>query len=156
MTRWLTDEEQCAWRAFIEASSRLFDDLDRQLQKEAGLSHGDYEVLVRLSEAPGRRMRMSELAEQAVVSRSRLSHAVSRLEDRGYLQREACETDRRGTFAVLTDEGFARLEGLAPSHVDEVRRLVFDKLDAGQVGALESISKAMLSARREASGRSEG
>jgi len=156
VTRWLSDEEQCAWRAFIQASSRLFDDLERQLQREAGLSHGDYEVLVRLSETPERRMRMSELAEQALVSRSRLSHAVSRLEARGYLRRVACETDRRGIHAVLTDEGFARLEGLAPAHVEEVRRLVFDNLDAGQVKALEDVARAMLSARRGASGRSEG
>jgi DNA-binding MarR family transcriptional regulator len=156
MPRWLTPEEQCAWRAFIEASSRLLDDLERQLQREAGLSHGDYEVLVRLSEAPERRMRMSELADQALVSRSRLSHAVSRLESQGLLQREACETDRRGTFAVLTDEGFARLEAAAPSHVDEVRRLLFDNLSEDQVRALEEISQAVVSARRAASGRSRG
>ncbi|HEX6595431.1 MAG TPA: MarR family transcriptional regulator [Acidimicrobiales bacterium] len=156
MPRWLTPEEQCAWRAFIEASSRLLDDLEHQLQREAGLSHGDYEVLVRLSEAPERRMRMSELADQALVSRSRLSHAVSRLESQGLLQRQACETDRRGMFAVLTDEGFARLEAAAPSHVDEVRRLLFDNLTEDQVRALEEISQAVVSARREASGRSRG
>ena len=144
MPRWLTDEEQCAWRAFIEASSRLFDQLERQLQREAGLSHGDYEVLVRLSEAPERRMRMSELADQALVSRSRLSHAVRRLESQGLLRREACATDRRGMFAVLTDEGFARIEAVAPGHVEEVRRLMFDHLSADQVQALEEISRRIL------------
>lgn len=144
MPRWLTDEEQCAWRAFIEASSRLFDQLERQLQREAGLSHGDYEVLVRLSEAPERRMRMSELADQALVSRSRLSHAVSRLESQGLLRREACATDRRGMYAVLTDEGFARIEAVAPGHVEEVRRLMFDHLSADQVQALEEISRRIL------------
>lgn len=156
MPRWLTAEEQCAWRAFIEASSGLLDELERQLQRDAGLSHGDYEVLVRLSEAPGRRMRMSELAEQALVSRSRLSHAVSRLESQGLLYREACETDRRGTFAVLTDDGFGRLEAVAPGHVEEVRRLLFDHLDPAQVKALEEISKAVVNGRRGASGRSGG
>lgn len=150
MPRWLTSDEQSAWRVFIEAGSRLFDGLDRQLQRDAGLSHADYEVLVRLSEAPHRRMRMSELADQALVSRSRLSHAVGRLESQGLLRREACETDRRGTFAVLTDEGFTRLEAVAPGHVAEVRRLLFDHLDSPQVKALEEISRAVLDGRRKA------
>jgi DNA-binding MarR family transcriptional regulator len=156
MPRWLDAEEQAAWRALLEATSRLFDELERRLQREAGLSHADYEVLVRLSEAPGRRMRMSELAEQALVSRSRLSHAVNRLEARGLLQREACDTDRRGTYAVLTDEGFARLEQIAPAHVDDVRRLLFDHLTAGQVHALGEIYRAVIDGRRGASGRSGG
>ncbi|MFP5318978.1 MAG: MarR family winged helix-turn-helix transcriptional regulator [Acidimicrobiia bacterium] len=152
MPRWLSSDEQSAWRVFIEVGSRLFDGLDRQLQRDAGLSHADYEVLVRLSESPERRMRMSELADQALVSRSRLSHAVSRLESQGLLRREACETDRRGTFAVLTDEGFARLEAVAPGHVAEVRRLLFDHLDGPQVKALEDISRAVLEGRRKAGG----
>ncbi|HVL27227.1 MAG TPA: MarR family transcriptional regulator [Acidimicrobiales bacterium] len=156
MPRWLDAEEQAAWRALLEATSRLFDELERRLQREAGLSHADYEVLVRLSEAPGRRMRMSELAEQALVSRSRLSHAVNRLEARGLLQREACDTDRRGTYAVLTDEGFARLEQIAPAHVEDVRRLLFDHLTAGQVHALGEIYRAVIDGRRGASGRSGG
>lgn len=156
MPRWLDAEEQAAWRALLEATSRLFDELERRLQREAGLSHADYEVLVRLSEAPGRRMRMSELAEQALVSRSRLSHAVNRLEARGLLQREACDTDRRGTYAVLTDEGFARLEQIAPAHVEDVRRLLFDHLTAGQVHALGEIYRTVIDGRRGASGRSGG
>src|SRR5687768_15895497 len=99
-TVWLTAEEQRAWRSFVTASQRLFDRLERELQKEAGLSQADYEVLVRLSEAEGRSMRMSELAERALFSRSRLSHAIGRLENMGWVVREECPTDRRGTFAV--------------------------------------------------------
>ena len=147
---WLTADEQRAWRAFLEATQRLFDDLDRQLQREAGLSQADYEVLVRLSETPERRMRMSELADRALFSRSRLSHAVTRLEQEGLLKREACETDRRGTFAVLTEEGMERLRAVAPGHVATVRRLLFDGLTAEQVAQLEQISCSIANGRREA------
>lgn len=150
MTTWLSADEQRAWRAFLEATASLFDDLDGQLQRQAGLSHGDYEILVRLSEAGGRRMRMSDLAAHTLFSRSRLSHAVNRLEAAGLVEREPCETDRRGTFAVLTKAGLERLEAVAPSHVAEVRRRVFDNLTPAQVGQLEAIASAVTAARREA------
>ena len=151
--RWLGADEQQAWRSFLEASQLVFDELDRQLQRDAGLSHADYEILARLSEAPGSRMRMSELAERALFSRSRLSHAVVRLEERGLVLRETCPTDRRGTFAVLTARGHDVVEGAAPGHVAAVRRMVFDRLGPSQVAQLESISTAI---RRAVAAEREG
>src|SRR3954462_2597087 len=122
--RWLTADEQRAWRAYLESTKVLMDALDRQLQREAGIPHAYYEILVRLSEADGRALRMSELADSTRSSRSRLSHAVARLEERGWVVREDCATDRRGQVARLTDAGFAMLEAAAPGHVDAVRELV--------------------------------
>ena len=143
--RWLSDDEQRAWRAFLVATNLLYDQLDRELQRDAGFPHGYYEILVRLSEAPGRRLRMSQLAERSQSSRSRISHAVARLEEAGWVSREECATDRRGSFAVLTDEGFAALEAAAPGHVEGVRRHFFDPLTDEQVVQLRTISEALVS-----------
>jgi DNA-binding MarR family transcriptional regulator len=137
---WLDPDELRTWRGFVEAAQLLFDRLDRQLQRDAGLSHADYELLVRLSEADGQRMRMSELAEQTLFSRSRLSHAIARLEQPGWVRREGCPSDRRGTFAVLTPEGRRVLEAAAPGHVAAVRRHVFDQLSPVQQRQLQQIS----------------
>jgi DNA-binding MarR family transcriptional regulator len=142
--RWLDDSEQRAWRAFVGATRALLDELDRELQRDAGMPQAYYEILARLSEAPGRTLRMSELAEGILFSRSRLSHAVARLEERGWVRREDCPSDRRGALAVLTDEGFAVLDAAAPRHVDAVRRHLFDQLTRSQVGQLERISAAVL------------
>ena len=120
--RWLDDEEQEAWRAYIEASRLVIEQLERDLQSSSGLPVTYYEVLVQLSEEPGRAMRMSELAEATQSSRSRLSHAVARLEADGWVRRDVCPTDRRGALAVLTDKGFAALDAAAPAHVESVRR----------------------------------
>ncbi len=144
-TRWLSDGEQQAWRSFLVATNLLYDQLDRELQRDAGFPHGYYEILVRLSEAPGRRLRMSQLAERSQSSRSRISHAVARLEEAGWVRRESCPTDRRGSFAVMTDEGFAALEAAAPGHVEGVRRHVFDTLTDEQVVQLRTISEALVS-----------
>ena len=144
-TRWLTDDEQRAWRAYLEATTLLFDALDRQLQADSGMPHGYYEILVRLSEAKGRSMRMSELADRTLSSRSRLSHAVSRLEERGWIERVECATDRRGQVARLTDEGFAVLEAAAPGHVRAVRAAMIDRLTPAQIGQLEEIGAAIVS-----------
>lgn len=141
--RWLTIDEQRAWRALLEATQALMDHLDRELQRGAELSHADYEILVRLSESEARRMRMSELAERTLFSRSRLSHAVGRLERVGWIRREHCPQDRRGTFAVLTDAGFAALEAAAPCHVTAVREAIFDRLSPAQVGQLERIASVI-------------
>src|SRR3954447_16624816 len=127
-TRWLDPDEQRTWRAFLGATQLLFDQLDRELQRDAGMPHAYYEILVILSEAPGRTLRMSELAERTRSSRSRLSHAVARLEERGWIRREDCPPARRGAFAVLTDAGFAVLAAAAPGHVEAVRRQLFDRL----------------------------
>jgi DNA-binding MarR family transcriptional regulator len=150
-TRWLTDDEQRAWRAFLVATNLLYDQLDRELQRDAGFPHGYYEILVRLSEAPERRLRMSQLAERSQSSRSRISHAVARLEETGWVRREQCPTDRRGSFAVLTDNGFAALEAAAPGHVDGVRRHVFDTLTGEQIVQLRTISEALVSHLAECS-----
>lgn len=143
MTRWLDPDEQRTWRAFLAASRALMDTLDRELQRDAGMPHAYYEILVRLSEAPGRRLRMSELAEATGSSRSRLSHAVARLEAAGWVRREDCPTDRRGQIAVLTDAGFTTLAAAAPGHVDGVRRHLFDALSPAQVDQLRRISETL-------------
>ncbi|AGM07032.1 MarR family transcriptional regulator [Amycolatopsis keratiniphila] len=142
--RWLSDEEQKVWRDFSAATRMLQAHLEGQLQHEAGMPHTYYEVLVALSEAPERRLRMSELADARKASRSRLSHAVARLEANGWVRRESCPTDKRGSWAVLTAEGFAALEEAAPGHVEAVRESLFDPLTPEQVKALGEISAALL------------
>lgn len=142
--RWLDAEEQRAWRAFMFASRLLFDTLDRELQRDAGMPHAYYEILVRLSEAPDRRLRMSDLAEASSFSRSRLSHAVSRLEALTWVRRDDCPSDRRGQLAVLTEGGFAALENAAPGHVAAVRAHLLDPLTAAQVRALREICETLL------------
>jgi DNA-binding MarR family transcriptional regulator len=142
--RWLDAEEQKAWRAWLNSSMLLADRLDRELTREAGIPHGYYEILVQLSETPGRMMRMSELADRCLSSRSRLSHAVSRLEERGWIRRQVCESDGRGQLAVLTDDGFEALEAAAPIHVEGVRTHLFDQLSPEQVAAMRDIGETLL------------
>ncbi|MGC4846142.1 MarR family winged helix-turn-helix transcriptional regulator [Micromonospora sp. DT15] len=143
MTRWLDPDEQRTWRAYLTASRVLMDTLDRELQRDAGMPHAYYEILVQLSEAPGRQLRMSQLAQAAGSSRSRLSHAVARLEAAGWVRREDCPTDRRGQIALLTEEGFATLAAAAPGHVEGVRRHLFDALSPAQVDQLRRISETL-------------
>src|SRR5215469_7688408 len=145
-THWLTAEEQRTWRAFLDATQLLFSSVEGQLQRESGIPHGYYEILVRLSEAPDRALRMSQLAEASTSSKSRLSHAVARLEERGWIERLDCPTDRRGQIAQLTPAGFAALAAAAPSHVEQVRRSLFDALSADQVRQLAEISAAITAA----------
>jgi DNA-binding MarR family transcriptional regulator len=144
MTRWLDADEQQTWRTFLAASRGLMDALDRELQRDAGMPHAYYEILVRLSESAGHTLRMSDLADACGSSRSRLSHAVARLEESGWVRREDCPTDRRGQLAVLTDEGYAVLKAAAPGHVEDVRRHLFDALTPTQVDQLRRISEAVL------------
>lgn len=143
-THWLDDDEQRTWRAFLTAQRLLFDRLERQLQRDAGLPHAYYEILVRLSEAPDRTLRMSQLADSSLSSRSRLSHAVARLEAAGWVRRRACTEDRRGAFAELTPAGLAKLQEAAPGHVEAVRTHLFDALAPGQHRALREISDALV------------
>ena len=143
MTRWLSADEQRAWRAYVRSTKVLFDALDRQLQRDADMPHAYYEILVALSETEGRALRMSELAERTLSSRSRLSHAVARLEERGWVAREECPTDRRGQLARLTDRGFATLAAAAPGHVGAVRDHLIDVLTAEQLEQLATISNAV-------------
>jgi len=145
-TRWLSAGEQQAWREFLTACQTLFSAIDWQLQHDAAIPHGYYEILVRLSETPGRALRMSQLAEASTSSKSRLSHAVARLEERGWVRRADCPTDRRGQVAQLTDEGFAALAAAAPGHVGQVRRSLIDVLTPEQLGQLQEISSAIVAA----------
>lgn len=140
-TPWLSTAEQAAWRGFIEMGRLLMAQLERELQQETGLSHTDYQVLVCLSEAPQRMMRMSDLAAQTLLSRSRLSHQVRRMEQAGLVDRTDCLTDRRGSFAVLTDHGWETIQRAAPGHVRSVRSHLFDHLSAEQVTQLEKIAE---------------
>ena len=147
-TRWLTAAEQRTWRMFMTACQSLFSAIDAQLLRDSGLPLGYYEILVQLSEAPGRALRMSQLATASTFSKSRLSHAVSRLEERGWVVRRDCATDRRGQVAELTDEGFAVLEAAAPGHVGQVRRSLIDALTPEQLVQLHEICAAMAAAAR--------
>jgi len=146
---WLDDTEMRAWRGLVTVVQLLPLALDRQLQREAGLSHAYYMVLAMLSESPGRSMRMSALAAQTATSQSRLSHSVARLEERGWVQRRRCADDGRGQVAVLTDAGLAALAGAAPGHVAEVRRQVFDHLTDAQVRALGDVASTLAGALQE-------
>jgi DNA-binding MarR family transcriptional regulator len=142
--RWLSAGEQHTWREAIESWQWLLASVDGQLQRDSGMPLAYYEILVRLSEAPDRALRMTQLAEASSSSKSRASHAVARLEERGWVRRMDCPTDRRGQIAVLTDEGFAALSAAAPGHVEQVRRVLFDALSVEQLRQLDGISAAIL------------
>ena len=130
--RWLDDEQQRTWRAWLTVAELLPRALDAQLQRDAGLSHAAYVVLAMLSESPTRSRRMSDLARRANQSQSRLSHTVARLEERGWVRRERSPEDGRGAVAVLTDEGWDVVRSVAPGHVDAVRTAMFAPLTAEQ------------------------
>jgi DNA-binding MarR family transcriptional regulator len=141
--RWLTDEEMAAWLPLVRFVHLLPQALDRQLREEAGISHVYYQILAMLSGAPEERLRMSELAALTSTSTSRLSHAVAALEERGWVLRSSCPTDRRGQLAELTAAGRAELERTAPGHVAEVRRRVFDVLDDAEIGQLRALAEKL-------------
>ena len=124
---WLNPREMKAWRSYIIASRRLLDALDVDLDQH-DLSMADYEVLALLSDAPSRKMRMSELADLAMVSKSRLSHRMKVMEKAGWVKREDCPDDKRGYFAVMTDKGFKAIAKAAPDHVESVRNRLLDHL----------------------------
>jgi DNA-binding MarR family transcriptional regulator len=135
--RWLSEDEQQTWRAAINTHKLLLRQLDRDLRAD-GLTGHDYEILVLLSEAPDRRMRMTDLADETSQSRSRLSHQVTRMDARELVRREECEGDKRGTWAVLTDSGMATIERVAPRHVESVRRHFLDMLSPAQQDEIRS------------------
>jgi len=155
-TRWLSPDEQRAWRAYVAASLLLEDAIDRQLQQEAGMPHLYYSILSVLSEKPDRRLRMTDLAEGLKITRPRLTYAVTRLEKDGLVRREDCRWDKRSSIAVLTDEGMAVLEGAAPGHVETVRTSLFDRLTPEQVGQLEEICTSVAAGLQGDEGASEG
>jgi DNA-binding MarR family transcriptional regulator len=144
---WLSDEQQAAWRPFVALLLRLPALLDTQLQRDAGINHFDYLVLSGLSEAPGRTLRMSELAAMANSSLSRLSHVVSRLEGKGWVRRESCPGDGRFINAVLTEDGWQKVLATAPGHVAAVRELLIAELSEEQFTELGAISAQVLAAQ---------
>ncbi len=138
--RWLTDDEQRAWRRLAAVMLRLPTTLERQLQRDAGMTHVEYWVLALLSEEPDERLPLRRLAAQANSSLSRLSHVVTRLEDRGWVERQPDPTDGRTTLAVLTDVGRRVLVAAAPGHVATVRDVIFEALSDEDVADLERIA----------------
>lgn len=126
-TKWLNPREMRAWRSYIIASRRLLDALDLDLSSH-DLTMADYEVLALLSEAQDRRMRMTELADLAMVSKSRLSHRMKVMEKLGWVKRQACDSDKRGSWAVMTEKGWKAIVKAAPDHVGSVRNRLIDHL----------------------------
>jgi DNA-binding MarR family transcriptional regulator len=144
MTRWLTEEEQRAWRGLLRMTSQLNARMNRQLQDGYGVSLADYEVLVVLSEAPAGRLRVFEISDALAWEQSRVSHQLARMQRRGLVAREECRSDARGAFAVLAEAGHAAIERAAPAHVEIVRQLVFDGLSRDQLAALTAITSDVL------------
>ena len=142
--RWLTDEQQQAWRRFVEVLVRVPAALEAQLQRDAGLTHMGYIVLSALSEQPDRRLSMSRLAKGVSASLSRLSHVVARLEAQGWVRRERDPEDGRVQIAVLTDAGHAKVVASAPGHAEAVQQLVFDRLSPAQVRQMVKLAEALL------------
>jgi DNA-binding MarR family transcriptional regulator len=144
--RWLDDREQATWRAYLAMLRVIQETVERQLQQDSAMPHTYYLILAMLSEAPERTLRMSELAEIAGTSQSRLSHAASRLEEAGWIVRRRCHDDKRGYLATLTDAGFAVLEATAPGHVEAVRSALFDPLTPSQIDQLRDIAGTVVTA----------
>jgi DNA-binding MarR family transcriptional regulator len=134
--RWLDELEMRAWVAFLDTSNLLLQRINQQLRDDGGLTQPQYELLTRLAEAPGRRMRMAELALALVASRSGLTYQVSQLEKAGLVRREACADDERGILAVLTPQGEQALLKAAPGHLRVVRENLIDLVDRDQLAAL--------------------
>ena len=147
--RWLQDEEKSMWRLYISATRLVEEALDRQMREDAGIPHSYYEILVHLSSEEDHSLRMSELAVRTLSSKSRLSHAVSKLEALGWVQRAACPNDKRGQLAVLTEEGMAALVEAAPGHVEEVRQRLFDPLTVEEQAVLGRACRKILAALGE-------
>ena len=141
-----------AWRNYVVGASMLADRLHRELQDRHGVSLADYEVLVRLSERPRRRMRMSQLADDVASSKSRVSHQVARMEKEGLLRRRECPEDGRGVFAELTDKGVAVLEEAAPTHVEGVRAHMIDLLPREDQAVVAKVFERVITHLRSVDG----
>ncbi len=152
MTRWLDDDQQRTWRAWLDVNAKLSARLGHDLQAGSGLSLADYEVLVALTDVPEHRLRMFELTDALQWEKSRLSKQISRMVGRGLVTRTECPEDRRGAHVELTPEGLAVLEAAAPGHVELVQRFFFDGLDAEQVRALGSFCTTILGRLDEPAG----
>ncbi|GIG01303.1 MarR family winged helix-turn-helix transcriptional regulator [Catellatospora citrea] len=151
---WLTEPEQAAWRSFITTAKLVMAELERGMTQH-DLSGTDYGVLVSLSEAPDRRLRMSELAQAMLLEKSRLSHQITRMERAGLVRRQSCPSDRRGQFAVLTDEGWETIQRVAPHHVELVRAIFIDRLTPAQLAQLTEIFTPLHTSMREQCPRDE-
>jgi DNA-binding MarR family transcriptional regulator len=150
--RWLSPDEQTHWRAFRDGTALLLDVLSRDLDDDSGLSLGEYEVLVRLSEAPARTLRMSELAGELAHSRSRLTHTIRRMESDGLVVRSPCVEDARGVNCTMTDAGWQRIVDAAPRHVESVRTNLVDVLTPDQLSALGEAMAVVIDHLRSATG----
>ena len=146
--RWLNPTEMKAWRGYIIASRRLLEALDLDLDAHE-LSMADYEILAQLSDAPDRSMRMSELADVAMLSRSRLSHRMKVMEKAGWVKRVACEDDKRGYYAVMTPKGWKAIVAAAPDHVESVRNRFVDHLNKADQVAIAEIFERVTKSLRE-------
>ena len=146
--KWLTPAEESAWRKYIVASRRMYEALDEDLASH-GLSLSDYEILVHLSDAKDRSLRMSDLAEKTILSRSRLSHRIKYMEGKGWVERQKCASDKRGTWAVMTTKGWNAIVKAAPDHVESIRNRFIDKIsksDQGNIAAIfEKVEKNLRS-----------
>ncbi|MFI7124123.1 MarR family winged helix-turn-helix transcriptional regulator [Nonomuraea sp. NPDC050153] len=139
--RWLDTTEMAAWRAFLSTSHLLERRIEEQLKAAAGLTHPQYEILVRLSDAPGRQMRMTELAKGVVVSKSALTYQITQLEKAGLVERATCPGDERGVLAVLTEAGARCLERVAPGHLEVVRAYLIDRLSREELHTMTTAMK---------------
>ena len=142
--RWLDAGEQAAWRGFLDMHARLSAQLNREMQEQSGISLADFSVLAQLSEHPAGRMRVLELARALRWEKSRLSHQLTRMQQRGLIERSNCSDDRRGAFVVLTTHGRDTINGAAPAHVESVRRYVFDELSAAQIETLAAVARIVV------------
>lgn len=142
--RWLSTEQQRAWRSYIVGTTLLMDHLDRELREKHHLSLPEYEIMVRLSEAECRALRMAELADSVNYSRSRVTHTIARMEQAGLVERRQCADDGRGVFAVMTDAGFAKLVEAAPGHVESVRRALIDGASEEDLAAIRRVFSTVI------------
>jgi DNA-binding MarR family transcriptional regulator len=142
--RWLNAREQAAWRAYLDMTAKLNARLNREMQQQSGISIADYSVLVQLSEHVDARMRVLELARALGWEKSRLSHQLTRMQQRGLIERSNCSEDRRGAWIVLTEKGRETIVAAAPRHVEAVHRYVFADLDGEQVEALGRIARSVV------------
>jgi DNA-binding MarR family transcriptional regulator len=152
VTQWLTEDEQRAWRIHLDVSRLLMHQLERDLQP-FGLTNNDYEILVNLSEAADHRMRMSDLAKSTLQSKSRLSHQITRMETAGLVRRENCESDRRGLYAVLTEQGWETMRKVAPHHVASVRAHFISHISPEDLAAYREAMLPVVTHLRDERGR---
>lgn len=156
MTRWLTPDEQRAWRGYRRMRALLDLQLARDLMRESGLSEADYDVLSTLGETTANRMRLTELAAHMLWSKSRLSHHIGRMEQRGLVTREPCDEDGRGSIIALTGAGRQAIEAAAPRHVESVRRHFLDLVDPAEIAALSALTDRVVTSLRSRDRSAEG